>query len=162
MNLSLIVAVAQNGGIGLHNKLLWHLPADLQFFKQTTLNSAVIMGRKTFESIGKALPKRKNIVLSSDKNYLAPGCTVVNNIDDALAEANSDEIFIIGGAALFEQTILRAHKLYVTEVHHNFEADTFFPKISLEIWKETSREFHQKDEKNSYDYSFVTYQRRSL
>jgi dihydrofolate reductase len=131
----------------------------LQFFKNTTLDASIIMGRKTFESIGKALPKRKNIVISTNPNIDAPSCAVVSNISDALAAANSDEVFIVGGANIYAQCMAIADKMYITKVHHVFEADTFFPEIDKNKWKETSRKDYFKDEKHAYDYSFITYEK---
>ena len=159
MKISIIAAVAQNNAIGLDNKLIWHLPADLQFFKRTTLNCTIVMGRKTFDSIGKALPKRKNIVISSNPQLIAPGCTVVQNLSEALRLADSEEVFIVGGANIYEQSMSIAHQLYITHVHHHFNADTFFPAIDLKIWKESFREDHFKDEKHAYDFSFVIYEK---
>ena len=129
MKISIIAAIAQNNAIGLNNQLIWHLPTDLLFFKKTTLNCTIIMGRKTFDSIGKALPKRKNIIISNNLNFNAPGCLVVQNIHEAIAQADSQEVFIVGGASIYEQSMHIADKLYITHVHHNFDADTFFPKI---------------------------------
>jgi dihydrofolate reductase len=159
LKISLIAAIAQNNAIGLNNQLIWHLPADLLFFKKTTLNCTIIMGRKTFDSIGKALPKRKNIIISSNLNFNAPGCLVVQNLQEAIAQADSEEIFIVGGASIYEQSMQIADKLYITHVHHTFEADTFFPKIDLKIWHNTSKEDHFKDEKHAYDFSIVTYEK---
>lgn len=159
MKISIIAAISINNAIGLHNQLIWHLPADLQFFKKTTLNSSIIMGRKTFDSIGKALPKRKNIVITSNSNFEAPGCIVVSSLNDAIAQAGGEEVFIVGGANIYAQSMNIAHKLYITKVHHDFEADTFFPEIDTSIWKETSREDHFKDEKHAYDFSFITYEK---
>jgi len=161
LKISIIAAIASNNAIGFNNQLLWHLPADLQFFKKTTLNSTIIMGRKTFESIGKALPKRKNIVISSNSNFNAPECILVSSLNEALKHVGSEEAFIIGGASIYEQSLPLAHKLYITHVHHQCPADTFFPIIDTKVWKEVSRENHQKDEKNSYDYSFVIYEKKA-
>ena len=137
MKISIIAAIAQNNAIGLNNQLIWHLPTDLLFFKKTTLNCTIIMGRKTFDSIGKALPKRKNIIISNNLNFNAPGCLVVQNIHEAIAQADSQEVFIVGGASIYEQSMHIADKLYITHVHHNFDADTFFPKIDANLWKIT-------------------------
>jgi dihydrofolate reductase len=159
LEISIIAAIAQNYGIGLNNQLLWHLPDDLQFFKKVTLNNAIVMGRKTYESIGKALPKRQNIVVSSNINFVAPGCVVVQNLQEAIKCATSNEVFIVGGATIYAQSMSIAHKMYITHVHHTCEADTFFPKIDDAIWKEVARENHFKDEKHAYDFSFVTYEK---
>ncbi len=160
MKISIIAAVAQNNAIGLNNQLIWHLPADLQFFKKTTLNSTIIMGRKTFESIGKALPKRKNIVISSNANFLAPGCLLVTNLKEAIANADSEEVFIVGGANIYAQSMHLTHKLYITRVHHDFEGDTFFPAIDPNIWLETGREDHFIDDNHAYNFSFITYEKK--
>ena len=160
MKISIIAAVAENNAIGFNNQLIWHLPADLQFFKKTTLNNTIIMGRKTFDSIGKALPKRKNIVISRNSTLEALGCTVVSNLNEALAQADSEEIFIVGGANIYEQSMAIAEQLYITKVHHQFEAETFFPEIDAKIWEEISREDHFKDEKHAYNFSFIIYQKK--
>ena len=159
MKISIVAAIAQNYAIGLNNQLIWHLPDDLQFFKKTTLNASIIMGRKTFDSIGKALPKRTNIIISSNPDFHAPACIVVKNLEDAIAKADSNEVFIVGGASIYEQSMPIADKLYITHVHHTFKADTFFPVIDPKIWKVTSSEDHFKDEKHAYDFSFVTYEK---
>lgn len=159
MKISIIAAIAQNNALGINNQLIWHLPDDLQFFKKTTLNATIIMGRKTFESIGKALPKRKNIVISSNTNFNAPNCTVVQNLNDAILQADSEEVFIVGGANIYNQCMQIAHKMYITHVHHVFEADTFFPVINPALWKIISKEDHFKDEKHAYDFSFVIYEK---
>lgn len=161
MKIAIIAAVAQNNAIGLNNQLIWHLPADLQFFKKTTLNKTIIMGRKTFDSIGKALPKRTNIVISSNGQLQAPGCVVVHTLQEAIAKADAEEVFIVGGANIYAQSMQMADKLYITHVHHQFEADTFFPEIDTQIWKVSSREDHFKDDKHAYDFSFVIYERRN-
>ncbi|HEY9169336.1 MAG TPA: dihydrofolate reductase [Lutibacter sp.] len=156
-----MAAIAANSALGKDNQLIWHLPADLKRFKKTTLNHAVIMGRKTFESLGKPLPNRSNILITRDKNYKAEGCLVVNTLKEALkAAAKLDENpFILGGAEIYNQAMPFADKLDITFVHQQFEADVFFPEIDKKIWKETSRENFKADEKNKYDYSFVTFER---
>jgi dihydrofolate reductase len=159
LKISIIAAIAKNNAIGLNNQLIWHLPNDLQFFKETTINSAIIMGRKTFDSIGKALPKRKNIIITANPNYSVPGAVVVQNLKDAIAHADSEEVFIVGGASIYEQSMAMANRLYITHVHHTFKGDTFFPAIDPKVWKETSREDHFKDEKHAYDFSFVIYEK---
>jgi dihydrofolate reductase len=151
LKISIIAAIAQNNAIGLNNQLIWHLPTDLLFFKKTTLNC--------FDSIGKALPKRKNIIISNNLNFNAPGCFVVPNLKEAIAQADSEEVFIVGGASIYEQSMHIADKLYITHVHHNFDADTFFPKIDAKIWKITSKEDYFKDEKHAYDFSIATYEK---
>jgi len=158
--ITIIAAIAENNALGKDNKLIWHLPADLQRFKKITSKHHVIMGRKTFESLGKPLPNRTNIIITRNNNFTAEGCVIVNSLKEAIAAAKNDENpFILGGAEIYKQAINIANKLDVTFVHHNFEADAFFPKIDEKIWKETSREDHKADAKNKYDYSFVTYTR---
>ncbi|MDO9595426.1 MAG: dihydrofolate reductase [Lutibacter sp.] len=158
---TIIAAIAANNALGKDNQLIWHLPVDLKRFKKTTLNHAVIMGRKTYESLGKPLPNRANILITRDKNYKAEGCLVVNSVKEALkAAAEVDENpFILGGAEIYKQAMPFTDKLDITFVHHQFEADVFFPEIDKTIWKETSRENFKADEKNKYDYSFVTFER---
>ena len=156
-----MAAIAANNALGKDNQLIWHLPADLKRFKKTTLNHAVIVGRKTYESLGKPLPNRTNIIITRDKNYQVEGCVIVNSLKEALkAAAEVDENpFILGGAEIYKQAMPLADKLDITFVHHQFEADVFFPEIDKTIWKETSRENFKADENNKYDYSFVTFER---
>ena len=159
--ITIIAAVAQNNALGKNNQLLWYLPADLKRFKEVTSNHIVIMGRKTFESLGKPLPKRINIVVSRNKYFKAEGCIVVNSLEEALKKSKQDtNPFILGGAEIYKQALRFADKLDLTLVHHSFEADAFFPQIDLTIWKEISREKFKADEKNNYDFSFVTYLRK--
>ncbi|MBL7923198.1 MAG: dihydrofolate reductase [Bacteroidia bacterium] len=160
MILSLIVAIDKNAGIGKENRLLWHLPADLKFFKRVTTGHTVIMGRKTYESIGKALPKRRNIVLTRSKDYQAPGCEISEDLFTAIRScAKEDEIFVIGGAEIYRQAIQVADKMYITRVDTVQEADTFFPEFSRSAWKLIHLEKHKADEQNAYDFSFCIYQR---
>lgn len=160
MTCSLIVAVDENNGIGKANKLPWHLPADLKHFKLLTTGHPIIMGRKTFESIGKALPNRRNIVVSRQGDYLAADAQVVSTLEDALRLCeDEEEAFIIGGAQIFELAISNADILYLTIIHHQFDADTFFPKIDKETWKEVESITHSPDEKNEYSYTFIKYKR---
>lgn len=160
MNISIIVAVAKNGGIGYNNKLLWHLPNDLKFFKQTTWAMPVVMGRKTFESLGnKPLNGRLNIVITSQKNYEATGAVVVNNLEDAIfvaTEHNYKELFIIGGGEIYKQALPKADKIYVTHVNTAPEADTFF-ELDASKWQLVFKDDHKADDKHAFDYSFATY-----
>jgi dihydrofolate reductase len=159
--ITIIAAIAENNALGKNNKLIWHLPSDLKRFKKVTSSHAIIMGRKTFESLGKALPNRTNIVISRNPNYIAKDCTLVHSLQEALnLTKNDDNAFILGGAEIYKQAIDLADKLDLTFVHHSFEADAFFPEIDKEIWKESSRVFCKADEKNKYDFSFVTFHRR--
>ena len=158
---TIIAAIAENNVLGKDNHLVWYLPADLKRFKKLTLNHVVIMGRKTFESLGKPLPNRTNIIITRNKNYKAEGCVVVNSLSEALKVATKEDKnpFILGGAEIYKQAMSFTDKLDVTFVHHKFEADVFFPEIDRTIWKETSREDIKANEKNKYDYSFVTFER---
>lgn len=159
--ISLIVAIAANNAIGKNQDLLCHLPNDLKRFKAITLGHTIVMGRRTFESLPKgALPGRTNVVVThSDMQW--DNTTVVHSIDEALAESENNELFVIGGATLYEQTLPLAHRLYLTHIHHTFEdADTFFPVIDYSQWREVEREDHTADERHPYDYTFVTYERR--
>jgi dihydrofolate reductase len=158
---TIMAAIAANNALGKDNQLIWHLPADLKRFKKTTLNHAVIMGRKTYESLGKPLPNRTNIVITRDKNYQVEGCVIVNSLKEALKAALKvdENPFILGGAEIYKQAMQFADILDITFVHHQFEADVFFPEIDKTIWKETWREDFKADEKNKYDYSFVTFER---
>ena len=158
--ISIIAAVAENRAIGIRNRLPWHLPADLKYFRNKTLGHHVIMGRKNYQSIGKPLPQRTNIVITRDPGFDAPGCVVVNSIDAALAAADGDpELFIIGGAGIYAQSLPFADRLYLTLVHHSFEGDTYFPELEWAQWKEISKEFHEPDERNPYPYTFVVLDR---
>ena len=157
----IIAAIANNNALGKNNELIWHLPADLIRFKKTTLNHYVIMGRKTFESLNKPLPNRTNVVVTRNKSYKAEGCIVVHSLKEALAVSKNEEnVFILGGAKIYEQAIKFADKLDLTLVHDTFEADAFFPEIDKTVWKETSRQDLKADEKNKYNYSFVTYTKK--
>lgn len=163
MALSAIVVIADDGAIGKDNGLLCHLPADLKHFKSITMGHTIIMGRRTFESLPKgALPGRENIVVSRNADYRAEGAKVCTSIEQAVAEASMPgECFILGGAQLYASTIAQVDKLYLTAIHAHFDdADTYFPAINPEEWTEIDREDHQADEKNRYDYSFVTLKRK--
>jgi len=157
---SLIVAMAGNRVIGRKNQLPWRLPADLQHFKALTMGKPIVMGRKTWESIGRPLPGRTNIVVTRDVGYQAEGCVVVHSVDQALEVAEgSDEVMVIGGANLYQQCLDRADRLYLTQVMADIEGDTWFPEFDIAQWKELERESHSSDEKNEFDYEFVTLER---
>ncbi|WJW75894.1 type 3 dihydrofolate reductase [Thiohalobacter sp. IOR34] len=157
--LSLILAMDRNRVIGKDNALPWHLPADLQYFKRMTMGKPILMGRKTHESIGRPLPGRQNIVISSNPAFEAPGCTVVHSLDEALeAAGGAGEIMVIGGTRLFEQVLDRADRIYLTLIDHAFEGDTWFPELDAG-WVEVSREDHAPDEKNPWPYSFILLER---
>ena len=158
--ISLIAAIDETGGLGSNNQLLCHLPADLQHFKTITMGKPIIMGRKTFESIGKPLPGRKNIVLSHSHSHIE-GTIVYDSLLKALStNTEVTEIFIIGGADLFTQSIEIAARLYITRIHHQFKADVYFPKIDEKLWICRNNEFRQHDDKNGYDMTFYTYERK--
>lgn len=161
--LSAIVAMAEDGLIGKNNQLPWHLPADLQHFKSITTGHPILMGRKTYESIGRPLPNRMNIILTRSPSFAAPGCVVVTSIEDALRYAalqHKQEIFIIGGADLYKQLLPRIQRIYLTQVHHHFSGDVYFPVLNKNEWKEIECIHHAADEKNAYDYSFLILERR--
>lgn len=160
-NISIIVAIAQNFAIGKNNDLLFHLPNDLKRFKEITTGHPVIMGRNTFLSLPKgALPKRRNIVITDNADEKFEGCEMVFSVDEAVkAVKNDSEAFIIGGGMIYRQFFPVAGKLYLTIVHRDFEADTFFPEIDFSKWKELSRE-DLSDEKNGFNYSYVNLIRR--
>lgn len=169
MKVGIIVAVAENGIIGRDNSLPWRLSGDLQYFKKTTLGKPIIMGRKTYESIGKPLPGRTNIIVTRNQRYLKENCIVCHSIQEAISCAvteKTEAVMIIGGAQLYKEALLiepaLVTHLYVTEVHHSIEGDATFPSIIEAQWQEVSRERHSADDKNQYDYSFVVYQRNVL
>ncbi len=153
MIVSIIVAVANNNAIGGNNQLLWHISADLKMFKRITSGHAIVMGRKTYESIGKPLPNRQNIVISRNRELTLPGADVVESIDVAKAVAKGEELFIIGGGEVYRQTIALADRIYLTRVWADYKADTFFPEIDMSIWKEVSREdFPAEGETPAYSF----------
>jgi dihydrofolate reductase len=157
--LSLIAAVARNGAIGKDNALLWRLPEDLKFFKRTTLGCPVLMGRKTFESIGRPLPGRRNIVITRNRDWRHEGIEVAHSLDDALALVQTEaRVFMIGGGELYAQALPRADELVLTEVDADFDGDTFFPEWDRQAFTERSRETHQADA--GWAYHFVVYQRQ--
>ena len=168
--LTLIAAVAQNRALGKDNQLLWHLPADLQFFKRTTLNHPIIMGRKTYESIGRPLPRRLNIIISRQFGLTIDGCVVVPTLHAAIELAEQmehqpadidPEIFVIGGGEIYAAALPLAQRLVLTEVKRDFDADVFFPEFDKAQWQEVSREVNH-DEVTGLDYDFVDYRRVNL
>ncbi|MBI3773249.1 MAG: type 3 dihydrofolate reductase [Gammaproteobacteria bacterium] len=160
MIISLIAAMADNRVIGIENRLPWNLPADMKWFRQHTLGKPVLMGRKTFESIGKPLPNRTNIVVTRDAGWTAAGCVVVKDIDAALrAASDAPEVMVIGGASFYAQMLPKAQRLYLTLVHTEIEGDAWFPEINFAEWREIERHDYPADEVNGYPYSFVIYQR---
>ncbi|MBB6500015.1 dihydrofolate reductase [Pedobacter cryoconitis] len=161
MIISIIVAIAEDHGIGKDNQLLWHLPADLKHFKNTTSGHTVIMGRKTFDSVGKPLPNRRNIVITRSASLGIPGVEVVNTLEAAIALCDqNEEVFIVGGAEIYKMAMNITDKIYLTVVKGNFDADTFFPAIDPDIWKEESSISHEPDEKNTRGYTFSTLVRK--
>lgn len=160
MKLAIIVATDEQGLIGHNNDLPWKLSADLQYFRRVTIGKPLIMGRNTHESIGKALPGRKNIIVTKNNDYQAEDCIVVNTVSAALSDCGqAEEVMVVGGASLYEQLLPQADRLYLTLVHATLQGDTWFPKWSKEDWREVSREDHPADLKNEYPYSFIVYDR---
>lgn len=158
----LIAAVGKNLELGLNNDLIWHLPNDLKHFKTVTGTSPIIMGRKTYESIGRALPKRKNIVISRNPDLKIDGCECFTSFEQALASLDGEgKVFLIGGGQLYRQYIDQMDVLEITEVQDSFEADTFFPEINKNLWREVSRKKNHADSKNLHDYDFVQYIKRT-
>jgi dihydrofolate reductase len=156
MIVTAVVAISENHVIGKDNKLLWYLPNDLKHFKEITSGHTVIMGRKTYESVGKPLPRRRNIIITRQAISIE-GCEVVNSIEAALALCKDEqEVFIVGGAEIYRQSLPLTNRIYLTIVHKQFEGDSFFPEIDKTIWKEVFREDHLPDEKNTLPYSFIT------
>jgi len=157
--LSLIWAMDQNQLIGKGNELPWRLPADLAFFKKNTQGHPVIMGRKTFDSLGRPLPNRENIIISRDRELTIPNCVVVHSIDEAIAHVKDNKAFVIGGAEIYKLFLPVADELIVTRVHHTFDGDTHFPDVNWNEWKLTDEQIGQVDEKNVYHHTFQFYSR---
>ena len=158
--ITIIAAIGKNGELGKNNDLIWHLPNDLKRFKKVTAGHHVIMGRKTFDSLGKPLPNRTNIIITRNINFKADGCVIVNSLEEALVAAKTDKNpFILGGAEIYKQAIEIADVLDLTLVDATLEADAFFPKIDTSVWKEVARDVHFKDEKHAFNYSYVTYKK---
>ncbi|MGB0891772.1 MAG: dihydrofolate reductase [Flavobacteriaceae bacterium] len=161
--ITLIAAVGKNNELGKDNDLIWHLPADLKRFKKVTSGHYILMGRNTFESIGKPLPNRTSVIITRNKNYFKDGCLIANSLEEAIGLVdNNEDAFIIGGAQIYKQALENnlVDKLDITVVQESFEADVFFPEIDLDVWEEISREDFKPDEKNKYNYSFVSYKRK--
>ena len=159
MTLALIVAMARNRVIGHQNKMPWHLPAELAYFKRITVGHPIIMGRKTYESIGRPLPGRQNIVVSRNTDFTAPGVEVVHSMADAIARTGGVNAFVIGGATLYLEALPFADQLYITEVDAMPEGDTFFPALNEHEWRESSRERREKDAQNSLAVEYVVLER---
>jgi dihydrofolate reductase len=159
---SLIVAMTRNRTIGFNNSLPWHLPADLKHFKALTISHHIVMGRKTYESIGRPLPGRISVVVTRNLKYSVPGVIVVNSIEDAIKSCGDDEeIFVIGGAELYRQAIPLADRIYLTEIDADISGDAHFTELDRTMWQETERLSHAPDEKNIYSYHFVVYDKKS-
>jgi len=162
MRLSIIVAMDDNQLIGKDNTLPWNLPADLDYFKRTTTGKTVLMGRKTYESIGRPLPNRRNVIISRNANFKAPGCEVIGAIESALELAKEDdEIMIMGGASFYEQMLPSVNRLYITQIEGVYAGDAYFPSFNRDDFVETFRESHQPDEKNKHTYHFTILDRKS-
>ena len=170
MIISLIAAVSENNVIGKNNTLPWHLPADMKYFRDTTMGHCVIMGRKNYDSIPlkyRPLDGRTNIVVTRQKDFTADGCIVVNSVEEALNAADripplgggGAEVFIIGGADIYRQTINIADKMYYTKIHHTFDGDAFFPKMDSNRWEKKMQKDFQPDEKNKFPFSFCVYEK---
>lgn len=160
--ISFIVAMDNNRVIGKNEKLPWHLPADLNFFKKVTMGHPIVMGRKTFESIGRPLPGRENIVITRNENYKTEGCTIINSVSNIkeIEKQIDEEVFIIGGAEIFKETFPIVDRLYITLIDDVFDGDTFFPKFDENLWKLISKEKGIKDDKNIYNYYFLIFERK--
>lgn len=157
--ISLLWAMDENRAIGRNNQLPWHLPEDLKYFKRVTIGKPIAMGRKTYDSIGRPLPGRENIVITRNQGVTIEGCTVIHDVKDLL-KRDDEELFVIGGAEIFKEIIPFADRLYVTEIREEFEADTFFPEYNLSDWELIESTLGIKDEKNPYNYEFLVYQRK--
>lgn len=155
--INIIVAMSKNRVIGKNNSLIWHLPNDLKRFKKLTSNNTVVMGRKTYESIGKPLPNRRNIVITRNKNLKIKGCDIVNSIEEAFLLCNNN-CFVIGGSEIYKESLKYADKIYLTIINMNFEGDAFFPEIGKE-WFKVSKIDNYSDSKNKYNYSYIEYEK---
>ena len=157
-----IVAIAETGAIGRQGELLCHLPADMRHFKEVTMGHSIVMGRKTFESFPRRpLPGRQNIVITRDPKWAYPGVTVAHSLDEAIAVAQTDTVFIIGGAQIYELAMPQVEVLHLTRIHARWaSADVFFPALDMSQWQEVSREHHGSDHRNAYEFDFITLKRR--
>jgi dihydrofolate reductase len=157
--ISMISCMDKNRTIGDNNSLPWHLPADLKHFKEVTMGNTIVMGRKTYDSIGRALPGRTNVVLTRDSSWHADGVEVYHTIQSLLDATKGQQLFIIGGEQIYKQFMDKANKLYITLLDHSFTGDAFFPKIEANQWKINSEVIGKKDSKNNYNYKFIEYER---
>lgn len=163
MRIAMIVAADEQGVIGFQGNIPWHLPEDLKKFKERTMGHPVIVGRKTFESIGRPLPGRTNIVITNIQDYHADGCLIAHSLDDALGLAkDADEVFVIGGGQIFKLALPVAEVIYFTKVHTVVDGDVFSPGFNKEEWELVSSEFHKKNEKNPVDFTYLTYKRNAV
>ncbi|TJY44197.1 dihydrofolate reductase [Cohnella pontilimi] len=160
MTVTLIAAADKNGVIGVNNSLPWRLPADMAFFKAQTLHKPVLMGRKTFESMGKPLKDRTNVILSRSMNEAPEGCLVVRSVEEALERFGSEQLMVIGGEEVFRQTLPFADRIVLTEIEHEYKGDTFFPPFDRSAWKLVSRTPGVQDEKNTVPFSFCVYEKK--
>lgn len=160
--ISLIVAMDENRLIGKENKLPWHLPADLQYFKKVTMSHPIVMGRKTFESIGRVLPGRENVIVTRNRDFKAVGCTILHDISEikTFAENSQQEVFVIGGAEIFKEILPVADRLYITEIHEAFDGDAFFPVVHEEEWGKLTSTAGVMDEKNPFAHDFIVLQKK--
>ncbi|CAN7702109.1 dihydrofolate reductase [Paenibacillus sp. LjRoot153] len=159
MSISFIFAMDRNRAIGVNNKLPWHLPGDLKFFKNVTMGHPILMGRKTYESIGKPLPGRRNVILTQNTAYQAEGCEVIHSVDEAIDAFRDQELFVIGGAEIFKLFASHVNRMYITYIEDEFEADTFMSDLDLSTWTLVSSEQGERNEKNPYEYYFRIYER---
>jgi len=160
--ISLIWAMDNNHLIGANNQMPWgisDIPADMAWFRKHTLGKPVLMGRKTYESIGKPLPNRRNIILSRQEDLNIEGCEVIHNLDDALAMFQDEELMVMGGVEIYALALPFADKLYITHINHDFDGDAWFPNVDMQLWKRQHSESHTPDEKNKYAHQFETYER---
>lgn len=160
LGVSIVVAISTNNAIGKNNQLLWHLPADLKHFKEITSGHPIIMGRKTYDLIGRPLPNRRNIVITRQSGLIIPNVEVVLSLEEAISICKAEnEVFVIGGAEIYKQALAFTNTIYLTTVHQNYDADVFFPELKENEWKEITKEYHPADEKNNVAYTFSTLKR---
>ncbi|MEW9699752.1 dihydrofolate reductase [Paenibacillus sp. SI8] len=162
MSISFIFAMDRNRAIGLKNNLPWHLPADLKFFRLTTTGHPILMGRKTYESIGKPLPGRRNVILTQNRDFQAEGCDVVHSVQQVVETFRDVELFVIGGAEIFNLFAQDVDRMYITYIEHEFEADTYFSEMDMSAWTLVSEEKGGQNEKNPYEYYFRIYDRKKV
>jgi dihydrofolate reductase len=159
---SIIVATASNNVIGKDNQLIWHLPADLKHFKQLTMGHPILMGRKTYESIGKPLPGRTTVIITRQQDFKADGCIITHSVQEAIEKAKEidEQVYIIGGAEVYKEALPLTDCIELTNIHHSFDGDTYFPEITESDWEVISKEEHKPDEKNKFSYTFLTLRRK--